>query len=318
MESDNDNKNRPLVSFDWAVKRLLRNKANFEVVEGFLSELLGRQVKITSVLESESNKKTSNDKHNQVDVIVESNENEVILIELQFRPDADYFQRMLYGVSEAVVERLVEGDSYMKIQKIYSINIVYFDLGQGKDYVYHSKVDFRGLHYDDDTLNLSQIQRDLFKQRKAGDLFPEYYVLKINQFNDVALNTLDEWIYFFKHDKVKEGSKAQGLLKAQELLDYNRLSPAEKAEYDYIQKLRSRDRSEYQTAIDTGKLNAKLEYDGVIAEKDKAIEQKDKTIEQKDKAIEQKDKTIEEQTKEMQEMKEKLAEMERLLKEKQG
>ena len=31
---------KPLVSFDWAVKRLLRNKANFGILEGFLSELL--------------------------------------------------------------------------------------------------------------------------------------------------------------------------------------------------------------------------------------------------------------------------------------
>ena len=34
---------RSMISFDWAMKRLLRNKANFEVLEGFLSELLRRQ-----------------------------------------------------------------------------------------------------------------------------------------------------------------------------------------------------------------------------------------------------------------------------------
>ncbi len=28
------------IRFDWAMKRLLRNKANFEVLEGFMSELL--------------------------------------------------------------------------------------------------------------------------------------------------------------------------------------------------------------------------------------------------------------------------------------
>jgi predicted transposase/invertase (TIGR01784 family) len=210
-------------------------------------------------------------------VVVEDKEGEVILIELQFRPDADYFQRMLYGVSKAIVERLVEGDIYMKVRKVYSINIVYFDLGQGKDYVYHSKADFKGLHYND-ILNLSQIQQDTFKRREAGDIYPEYYLLKINQFNDVARNTLDEWIYFLKHDKIKEGSKAQGLLKAQELLDYSRLSPAEKAEYDYIKNLRSRERSEYYTAIDTGRFQAKQEYAGVIAEKDKTIEKQAQEI----------------------------------------
>ena len=38
----------PLISFDWAVKRLLRNNANFGILEGFLNELLHQDIKITS------------------------------------------------------------------------------------------------------------------------------------------------------------------------------------------------------------------------------------------------------------------------------
>jgi hypothetical protein len=57
-------KNRQLVSFDRAIKRLLRNRANFEVVEVFLSELLGRDIKITSVLESERKRTRSKRKRN--------------------------------------------------------------------------------------------------------------------------------------------------------------------------------------------------------------------------------------------------------------
>ena len=32
---------RKLITFDWAMKRLLRSKVNFEILEGFLVELLG-------------------------------------------------------------------------------------------------------------------------------------------------------------------------------------------------------------------------------------------------------------------------------------
>ena len=39
-----------LIRFDWAVKRLLRNKANFKVIEGFLSELLHDDIKIQNIL----------------------------------------------------------------------------------------------------------------------------------------------------------------------------------------------------------------------------------------------------------------------------
>ena len=59
---------RKLVSFDWAVKKLLRSKANFEVLEGFLSELLFDDIKILEVLESESNKESDDDKYNRVDI----------------------------------------------------------------------------------------------------------------------------------------------------------------------------------------------------------------------------------------------------------
>ena len=49
-------KSRKLISFDWAIKKILRSKANFEVLEGFLSELLFDDIKIKEILESEGTK----------------------------------------------------------------------------------------------------------------------------------------------------------------------------------------------------------------------------------------------------------------------
>jgi len=51
-----------LVRFDWAMKRLLRNKANFGVLEGFLSELLREDIQIDQILESEGNQDEENAK----------------------------------------------------------------------------------------------------------------------------------------------------------------------------------------------------------------------------------------------------------------
>ena len=39
-------KEKNVIRFDWAIKRLLRDKANPVVLEGFLTSLLGKQVKI--------------------------------------------------------------------------------------------------------------------------------------------------------------------------------------------------------------------------------------------------------------------------------
>ena len=38
-------KTKHLIQFDWAIKTILRNKANFLIIEGFLSELLKTDVK---------------------------------------------------------------------------------------------------------------------------------------------------------------------------------------------------------------------------------------------------------------------------------
>jgi predicted transposase/invertase (TIGR01784 family) len=284
------NRERKLVSFDWAIKRILRNKTDFEVVEGFIDELLSREIKITNVLESESNKEHSLDKYNRVDIVVEDTEGEIILIELQFITEIDYFQRMLYGVSKAISERMIQGDQYVEIKKIYSINIVYFDLGDGKGYVYHGKTDFKNVYDENDILKLTENQQDIFGHEEVGDLYPEYYILKINKFNDVAKNTLDEWIYFLKNDRIQENFKAKGLLKAREILDYSRLSFAEKSAYDYNQENKSRYLSDVASAKYEGGFEIKKIYSKALEEKDKALEEQRKALEEKDKALEKKDK----------------------------
>ena len=41
------------IRFDWAIKRLLRQKANFDVLEGFLTVFIGERITIVELLESE-------------------------------------------------------------------------------------------------------------------------------------------------------------------------------------------------------------------------------------------------------------------------
>ena len=74
---------RQFVSFDWALKKLLRSKANFDILEGFLSELLHDDIKIQNLLESESNKDHDLDKANRVDLLVKNQHNELIIIDLK-------------------------------------------------------------------------------------------------------------------------------------------------------------------------------------------------------------------------------------------
>ncbi|WP_338236438.1 Rpn family recombination-promoting nuclease/putative transposase [Persicobacter diffluens] len=217
--------------FDWAMKRLLRNKAEYTVLEGFLSELMKEDIQIESILESESHQQIEIDKYNRVDILVKNSKGELVIIEVQNQLEYDYFQRMIYGTSKAVTEYISLGDSYKEVKKVYSVNIVYFDLGQGEDYVYHGKTHFEGIHKKD-SLELSAKQKILLGGNMTpSDLFPEYYVIKVNQFDDVAHNSLDEWIYYFKNNEIKEEFRAKGLLKAKELLRVDLMSEDEQMRY---------------------------------------------------------------------------------------
>jgi len=137
---------KKLISFDWAIKNLLRNKANFVVLEGFLSEVLFDDIRIKNIIESESNQENEEDKYNRVDILTENSKNELVIVEIQNSYEIDFFHRMAYGVSKSISENLMKRQKYSEIKKLISINIVYFDLGQGQDYIYFGKTDFKGLH----------------------------------------------------------------------------------------------------------------------------------------------------------------------------
>ncbi|MCS6796644.1 MAG: Rpn family recombination-promoting nuclease/putative transposase [Raineya sp.] len=222
---------KKLVRFDWAIKRLLRNKANFVVLEGFLSELLFEDIKIKEILESESNQESWEDKYNRVDILTENSRQELVIIEIQNTYEIDYFHRMVYGASKAIAEHLNLGEPYASVRKVISINIVYFDLGQGQDYIYKGVTTFQGLHYND-ILQLSEKQKSTFAKTLVSDIFPEYYIIKVNQFNDVAKDTLDEWIYFLKNSEVRDDFRAKGLKEAREALDIMRLDKENQYHYN--------------------------------------------------------------------------------------
>jgi predicted transposase/invertase (TIGR01784 family) len=226
---------RKLISFDWAMKKLLRSKANFEILEGFLSELLKEDVRIQEVLESEGNKETRHDKFNRVDLKVTNTKDDIIIIEVQYDREFDFLQRIFYGTAKAVTEHMKEGAAYSEITKLISVSILYFDLGQGTDYVYHGTTSFRGLH-NSDVLRLSGRQRAMFGRDEVYELLPEYWLIKVNSFDDIAKDSLDEWIYFLKNEEIRDDFRAKGLEKAKAELDIMKLSEEERRAYAAYQE----------------------------------------------------------------------------------
>ncbi|MDR1830054.1 MAG: Rpn family recombination-promoting nuclease/putative transposase [Candidatus Fibromonas sp.] len=228
------------IRFDYAAKRLLRQKANFVVLEGLLTVLLKTNVKIHRMLESESNQEHENDKFNRVDMLAELGTGELAIIEVQNSRVNDYFQRILYGTSKLITEYIDLGDDYTKVKKVYSVSIVYFGLGQGEDYAYHGKTEFRGVNKTDDVLRLSQKQQEQFRREFAGDLYPEYFLLRVDDFDNVAKNSLDEWLSFLKTGDIPKDFTAPGLPEARERLREDDMSDEERLRYrSYMESLRN-------------------------------------------------------------------------------
>ncbi len=254
---------RKLVSFDWAMKKILRQKDNFDILEGFLSELFRFDVKIIEILESEANQETENDKFNRVDLLAKDNKGELILIEVQYDSEQDYFHRMLYGTSKLICEYMEKGESYEKVKKVYSVNIVYFALAKGKDYLYYGKTIFQGQNEIDEIFELSKLQQEQFGVDSVYKIFPEYFVIRVNKFKDKTKNRIDEWIYFLKNEMIKDDFKAKGLDKAKKTLDIMKLKDKDRIAYNRKLENRSLEKSLFKSAViegeQRGEKKAKIE-----------------------------------------------------------
>lgn len=182
-------------------------------------------------MESESNQQFDADKFNRVDVLVRNSKSEFVIIEIQNENEYDYFHRMACGTSKVITEYISVGEPYKNIKKVYSINIVYFDLGQGEDYVYHGKTDFIGIHKAD-KLKLSAKQTELLGGKTdPSQIYPEYYMIKVNNFDNIAKDSLDQWIYYLKNNEIKDEFNAKGIGKAKELWRVDNLPDDERKNY---------------------------------------------------------------------------------------
>lgn len=226
MEQDNT-----YIMFDWAMKHMLRDKANFGILEGLVSVLLGEEITIVELLESESNQVSDNDKFNRVDIKAKNSKGHLIIVEVQLTRQLHYLQRILYGMCKAITEHINIGQKYDQVKKVYSISILYCDYGQGDDYVYHGETRFKGIHTGTD-LMVTLKEDGVIVPHLPREVFPEYYLVRVNVYDKIPETPLDEWMTYLKTGKVKEDTRTPGLQEVKKKLQYLSMSPKERREYD--------------------------------------------------------------------------------------
>ena len=241
-------KTQKIIRFDWAIKTILRDKANFDILEGFLSALLNEDITVVQLIESESNQEAENQKSNRVDIMVLDSQKQHFIIEIQNESESDYLERLLFGTSKVIVENSTAGMPFKDISKVISISILYFNMGRGDDYIYYGSTQFRGIHTNSPLkvkkrFQMSEKKYVLKERNLEKEIFPEYYLIHVERFEDKINSDIDEWIYMLKNENIPESFKSKNIEKAREKLKIQQMTDKERKAYDrfLINVVRERD-----------------------------------------------------------------------------
>lgn len=267
---------KKLIRFDWAMKYILRDKANFDVLEAFISNLLKEEIKVEEILESESNQEAENRKFNRVDLKCKDSQGRQIIIEIQNQREVDYLQRLLWGTSKAAVEGVELGKKFKNVVKVISISILYhsmrLDEKENTDFIYYGTTELIGLHTKKPLILHEAIASgEKIPIVTSKDVFPEYYMIYVEKFQDMIDEAIDEWVYFFKYGKIRDDFKSPGILLAAKKLDYLMMSEKERRAYDDYLAYLGQEMSILDTAKEEGREEGREE--GIKKGREEGIEE---------------------------------------------
>lgn len=243
-----------IISFDYAIKYLLKDKGNYDIIEAFLSAILGSQgygpIKIIALLDPESNREYAPQKRSIADLVVEDEEKRKYIIEIERQQVISYVHKACFNTSRLIADQLPAGGDYTNLKKVFHISLLYFSIGKGA--VYHGKTIIRDIATGQ-KLDVHIEDKSTGRVIDATDIFPEYIFIPIPGFDDNVNDELDEWLYVLKHSEVREDFKSLVMQKVAEKLSILHMTQAERDEYLYYRKevATFKDASEFQ--FDKGK-----------------------------------------------------------------
>jgi predicted transposase/invertase (TIGR01784 family) len=260
------NIDKPLVSFDYAIKYLLKDKGDYGIVEGFISALLKTKgysdVKIVSLLETESNKEDPKDKRSIADLIVEDVNHNKYIIEIERNVKNSFIHKACFNTSRLIVDNLAQREDYTQIVKVFHISLLYFPIDQGAGSragtIYHGKTIIHEIETNE-RLSVHLKNQETNEVFDATDILPEYFFISVPNFNDRLIDEIDDWLYVMKHDNVPKTFHSPYMSQVAEKLSILKMSKDERAEYTYYLKKVYNDRDELQAAESRGLEKGKAE-----------------------------------------------------------
>lgn len=256
------NNDKSLVSFDYAIKYLLRDKGDYSIVEGFISALLKtigyKSVKIVALLESESNKEDSKSKRSLADLIVEDEDRRKYIIEIERSVKDSFVHKSLFNTSRLIIDNLAQREDYTQIVKVFHISLLYFAIGSGNGAIYHGKTIAHEIETKE-RLSVHIKNQESGEVFDATDILPEYFYISIPLFNDRLEREIDDWLYIMKYDEVPDNYHSPYMKQVAAKLSILKMTSEERANYSYYQKKLYNDRDELKAAEAKGEQKGRAE-----------------------------------------------------------
>lgn len=256
-----------LISFDYAIKYLLKSKGDYDIIEGFISALLTAQgykpIKINALLESESNKETIELKKSIADLVVEDEDGNKYIVEIERAFTSNVLHKACFNTSRLVIDSISGNQDYTTIKKVFHITLMYFTLPSMIKPVYHGQTIFHEI----DTANPIDVRiaNQGFVMFENRNTFPEYFVISVPLFNDVINQEIDEWLYIMKHSEVKESFKSPYMQKVANRLAVLKMNIQERNKYFRYLKEAAHAQDVISEAELKGELKGRLEEKNIIA-----------------------------------------------------
>ena len=260
---------KPLISFDFAIKYLLKNKGDYDIIEGFISALFAAQgyppVKINALLDCESNKEELDLKRSIADLIVEDEQGNKYIVEIERSYTPNFMHKACFNSSRIVVDGIYGNQDYTTIKKVFHISLLYFSTKEMQKPIYHGKT----IIHEIDTQHPVDIKiaNEGMIIFNTPNIFPKYFFISVPMFDDVINAEIDEWLYVMKHSDTKKDFKSPYMNKVAERLAVIKMSAAERNEYIHYQKQSVHSQDVLHAATAKGKAEGKAE-----GESNKAIE----------------------------------------------
>ena len=248
---------KPLVSFDYGIKYLLRDKGDYSIVEGFISALLKtkgyKDIKIVALLESESNKEDSKNKRSLADLIVEDEDHNKYIIEIERNVKDSFIHKSLFNTSRLIVDNLAQREDYTQILKVFHISLLYFPIGNGNGSIYHGKTIMHEIETHE-KLSVHIKNKETNEVFDATDILPEYFYISVPLFNDRLEKEIDDWLHVMKYDEVPKNYHSPYMTQVADKLSILKMTKDERNNYSYYQKILYNDRDELQAAEARGEV----------------------------------------------------------------